>query len=243
MTLPDFTSINDGYHDFRNRKKITPPRQNGMDSLIHRIHSLEKNMSRLYSHEEAFSAHLRTSSEAFNELMVEKKQLTAELNHFRRASSCLIEASALIRSCTNPARLLPDLCSIFVQWGYPLAMAVQVTGGSLLISSLAGAGYADVHIPFAEDHRDEFPLIKNVVETMIPARGRCTHRPIPAFSDPDLCELPLSVLAIPLGNRTKSPLCIIIYEQTGEAFTEDDMAILAEIGHLVPRTLLDFITG
>ena len=241
MTLPEFMSINDGYPDFRNRKKIYAPRNEGISSLIHRIHSLEKDMSRLYSQEDAFTAHLRTSSEAFHELMVEKKQITTDLNHIRRASSCLIEASTLIRSCTNPANLLPDLCSIFVQWGYPLAMAFQVSSDSLIIRAIAGAGYSEVHLPFAGEHRDEFPLIRTTIETMNTTAGKCMHRPVPTFTDPDLCKLPLSVLSIPLGTRHKSPVCIMVYEQAGEIFTEEDTAILAEIGHLVPGPLLDFI--
>ena len=173
--------------------------------------------------------------------MVEKKQINVDLDHIRRASSCLIEASTLIRSCSNPQNLLQDLCGILVQWGYPLTIAVQVQDDCLTTRALAGAGYCDVHLPLAGSHWDELQLIKNVRQTLCPATGRCIHRPMPTFTDLDLCELPLSVLAIPLSSGRKSPVILLIYEQTGENFTEDDVDILAEIGHLVPRTLLDFI--
>ncbi len=241
MTLPEFISINDGYPDVRNRRKISQPRQKGMDTLIHRLHSLEKDLTRLSTQEAAFNAHLRTSSGAFHEIMVEKKELSSNLDRIRRASSCLLEASSIIRACTDPLKLPQDLCNILVQWGYPFATVFQIEGTGLITRALAGAGYCDVHIPMSETCLDEIKIINKSCVTLSSVAGQSIHRPIPTFTDPDLCELPLSVLVIPLCPKNRVRAVIMVYEQSGTTFVEEDIALLSEIGLMFPQTLLDFI--
>lgn len=241
MTLPEFISINDGYPDIKNRRKVTLPRRNTMDSLIHRLHSLEKDLTRLSTQEAAFNAHLRTSSEAFHSIMVEKKELSSDLDRIRRASSCLLETSSMIRTCIDPVKLPQDLCNILIQWGYPVAAMLQIDGKNLVTRSLAGAGYCDVHIPISESCFDEAKIINNACESLESVAGRSIHRPIFTFTDPDLCRLPLSVLVIPLCNRNRAKAVIMLYEQSGTAFTEENIALLSEIGKLLPQALLDFI--
>lgn len=238
MTVADFNIFRHGDPGNRNRF----PHDNSTGYLITRIVQLEKEKEVLSDTRESFNAHLRSSSRAFNDLMEEKKELTACLDRTRRACSCLLEANAIIRSCTSPADLLQDLCNTLNQWGFPYATALSVTGpGTLRVMASAGAGYSPTDLDLSSVPWDEVKLIRRTLETCQSSRDICLHRPFVTFTDDDLCRLPLPVLAVPVISRARTRGILLVYEQSGETFEEEDIALLSEISRSLPQSLSDFI--
>ncbi len=239
MSMP--FAIDDTFISSHQKKDFPGAASSEIEFLKMKINNLESIISKMKSREEEFNAHLVNSSEAFNQFVVERKNLMESVTNMRKAISAMLEGCALIRTSYDHSTLLQDICNILIHSGYSFAWAGVLVSNPVnevipVIFSGPAAKAPVLSSPFCPG-RLIGSTVDEAVHTGLPSV--CNDLSGGPFAVSDLfVENCRSVVSIPISEDANVYGVISVYDETSDAFTEDEVLLLQEIVSNFPASIL-----